>query len=358
MNESVHIFLGANSGEGFYSLYDQLLGGRFDDLLIIKGGPGCGKSSFMRAVAEKLAGAGLEQIYVNCSGDPDSLDGVLFPSIRTGLVDGTAPHALEPVYTAAHERYLDLTRFYDVEAAKTSREAIVAHSDAYRAAYAGAYRILRAADALESERRAAVYAAADFDRLLRRAEGIIRRELRGRGETRGRIDRAFLGGMTHRGELCRFDTVDALCPRVYELCDSCGLASAALERVADAAAEAGCDVLVCPNPDRPREPMHVLIPERGLAFVTSTARLPYPGKAYRRLRIDAAATEKLTRAERAKLRLTGRIERALRDEAEEALGRAKTEHDALEAAYNPCVDFAGVYALAEQEAERVLRRLG
>ena len=92
MKEPVHIFLGANSGEGFYSLYDQLLNARLDDLLIIKGGPGCGKSSFMRAVAKELAAVGKNIIYVNCSGDPDSLDGVLFPAIKTGIVDGTSPH--------------------------------------------------------------------------------------------------------------------------------------------------------------------------------------------------------------------------------------------------------------------------
>lgn len=355
MNDSAHIFLGANSGGGFFSLYEQLLGGRLDDLLIIKGGPGCGKSSFMRTVAKQLSATGWEPIYVNCSGDPDSLDGVLFPAQRVGLVDGTSPHVLEPDYTVAAERYLDLTRFYDVEATKARRGEIVAHSDAYRAAYAEAYHVLRAADALESERRAAVHAAMDFDALSRRLDSALRRELRGKGAGRGRMDRAFLGGMTHKGELCRFDTVEALCPRVYALADSYGLAATALARLCDAAAEAGYDVLACPNPDRPAELHHVLLPAAGLAFVTSTARLPYEGEAYRRVRVDAMAEAKLDRAEKAKLRLTGRIGRCLRDEATELLRRAKREHDALEAAYNPCVDFDGVYALAAQEAERLLR---
>lgn len=358
MNDHVHIFLGANSGEGFYSLYGQLLNARFDDLLIIKGGPGCGKSSFMRAVAKELTAAGLKPVYVNCSGDPDSLDGALFPEIKAGLVDGTSPHVLEPTYTAAAERYLDLTRFYDVAAAKAVRADVVAHSDAYRAAYADAYHVLRAASALEAERRAAVHAAMDFDKLTRRVDGIVRRELRGKDKGAGRVDRAFLGGLTHRGELCRFDTVDALCPRVYEFADSYGLAAAALERLCDAAANAGCDVLACPDPDRPQELRHLLIPSRGLAFVTSTARTPYPGEAYRRLRLDAIAETKLSRAEKAKLRFTGRLERALRDEATEALRRAKAAHDALEAVYNPCVDFDGVYALAAEEAKRLLSYLG
>ena len=50
----VYFFLGANSEEGFFSLYDQLLGGRLDDLMILKGGPGCGKSTFMRRVGAAM----------------------------------------------------------------------------------------------------------------------------------------------------------------------------------------------------------------------------------------------------------------------------------------------------------------
>ena len=355
MNDSVHIFLGANSGAGFFSLYDQLLNGRLDDLLIIKGGPGCGKSSFMRAVTNELSAAGWEPIFVNCSGDPDSLDGVLFPAQRVAMVDGTAPHVLEPTYTVATESYLDLTRFYDVAATKARREEIVARTDAYRAAYADAYRALRAADAVESERRAAAWGAMDFDRLARRCDRVARRELRGGGDKRGRLDRAFLGGLTHKGELCRFDTVAALCPRICVVSDSYGFASDALAKLGEAAAEAGFDVLLCPNPDRPREAMHLLIPALGLAFVTSAARLPYEGEAYRRIRADAMAESKLTRADKARLRLLDRIERSLRDEAVAALSRAKREHDALEAAYNPCVNFDGVYALAKREAERLLQ---
>ena len=354
MSDSVHIFLGANSGAGFYSLYDQLLHGRLDDLLIIKGGPGCGKSSFMRTVAEKLSAQGLEIIYVNCSGDPDSLDGVLLPEIKTGLVDGTSPHVLEPTYTVATERYVDLTRFYDVAATKARREEIVGHSDAYRSAYAAAYRILRAVDGLSEEQRSVAHAAMDFARLSRRLESVVRRELKPkRAAGRGRIDRVFLGGLTHRGELCRFDSAKNLCPRLCVLADSYGFAAKTLEGIAAQAAAAGWDVLVGQNPDRPREAMHVLIPAAGLGIVTSSARLPYEGETWRRLRLDAMAEAELSRADKARLRLLKRMERELRQEAVEALSRAKAEHDALEAAYNPCVDFDGVYALAAEEAERL-----
>ena len=91
----VYFFLGANSEEGFFSLYDQLLGGRLDDLMILKGGPGCGKSTFMRRVGAAMERAGERVVYINCSGDPDSLDGVIFPAIGTAIVDGTAPHGMD-----------------------------------------------------------------------------------------------------------------------------------------------------------------------------------------------------------------------------------------------------------------------
>ena len=64
--------------------------------------------------------------------------------------------------------------------------------------------------------------AAYFDRqrAARRFSGIMARELRGRGSGTGRITRRFLGSLTYRGPVWRFDSVEALCPKVYELEDS------------------------------------------------------------------------------------------------------------------------------------------
>ena len=354
--DSVHLFLGSNSGEGFCSLYDQLPGARFDDLMILKGGPGCGKSSFMRRVAKALTGASYDCVYIHCSGDPDSLDAVIFPQLRAGIVDGTSPHVLEPEYTVAHDRYVDLTRFYDVEAVKARRADLVALSDAYRGAYREAYRCLRAAEAVATGRRDTVAAVFDGEKLERRVLSILRRELRSGPDGAGGEVRAFLGGVTHQGTICRFDTVEALCPRVFELSDSFGLAADALEALRKTALRAGCRVLACPDPLAPQRLRHLLLPELGAAFVTSGGETVYPGKPTRRLRVDAAAMQSLSRVQRARLRFTGRVERSLRADAVEALVRAKQLHDALEAAYNPFVDFDGVYRLADEEAARLLSR--
>ncbi|MCI8594748.1 MAG: hypothetical protein HFF09_05780 [Oscillospiraceae bacterium] len=91
----IEFFLGANSPSGFYSLYDQLLPPESAAAIyILKGGPGCGKSTLMRAVSKRCKEAGYEVEHILCSGDPASLDAVIIPALRAAIVDGTAPHAV------------------------------------------------------------------------------------------------------------------------------------------------------------------------------------------------------------------------------------------------------------------------
>ena len=94
----IQYFLGANAPTGFYSLYDHLLPPeQARAVYILKGGPGCGKSTLMRKVAAWAQEAGLETEYILCSGDPDSLDALILPGRAVAIVDGTAPHVVVPL---------------------------------------------------------------------------------------------------------------------------------------------------------------------------------------------------------------------------------------------------------------------
>ena len=93
-----HYFLGANGGAGFQSVYEPFLApDRNYDILILKGGPGAGKSSFMKYIGKKAEEAGEEVEYIWCSGDPDSLDAVRLPRVGVIAVDGTNPHGTAPL---------------------------------------------------------------------------------------------------------------------------------------------------------------------------------------------------------------------------------------------------------------------
>lgn len=355
MAQVTNFFVGANSGEGFQDLFPQMVDIEDTyDLMVLKGGPGVGKNTFMREVGRAMEQAGTTVEYLWCSGDPDSLDGVVMPEIRCAVVDGTSPHVIEPKYPAAVDRYVDLGRFYDLTAAKAAAEEVKTHTHAYQAAYVRAYHNLKAARQVELDAVAEVRKHFDADRAGRRVDGVIQRELRQKGAQAGKTTRRFLGSVTHKGYIWRFDSVDALCPRVYEFADSWELAGASMARLHAAAVEKGWDTIVCPSPEEPERIEHLLVPGLGVAFVTSRPGMDYGKKPFRRIRLDAMAEVE----GKARLRFQSRMVTLLREEGVSALKEAKANHDKLEAVYNPYVDFDGVRALAAMETGRLLSYLG
>ena len=354
MAQVTNFFVGANSGEGFRNLFSEMVNIEDTyDFMVLKGGPGVGKNTFMREIGRCLEEAGTAVEYLWCSGDPDSLDGIVLPELRCAVADGKSPHVIEPQYPAAVDRYVDLGRFYDLTAAKADAEAVKTHTHAYKAAYVRAYHSLKAARQVELDAVASVSKSFDADRLDRRVRGVIARELRAKGDQRGKTTRRFLGSLTHKGCVWRFDSVDALCPKVYEFADTWELAGGALARLHAAAVEKGWDTIVCPSPEDLNRMEHLLIPGLGLAFVTSCPGMDYGKKPYRRIRLDA-----MTETEgKSRLRFQSRMTALLREEAVDALKEAKRNHDALEAVYNPYVDFDSVRAQAALEAGRLLSYL-
>ena len=87
MAQVTNFFVGANSGEGFRNLFSEMV-----DIVVLKGGPGVGKNTFMREIGRTMEAAGTAVEYLWCSGDPDSLDGVVLPELRCAIADGTSPH--------------------------------------------------------------------------------------------------------------------------------------------------------------------------------------------------------------------------------------------------------------------------
>lgn len=87
-------FLGANTPQGFYSLYNEWIDQKKTTFYVLKGGPGCGKSTLMKKIGEKLEADGAQVEYIICSGDPDSLDGIYLPEKQVAIVDGTSPQAM------------------------------------------------------------------------------------------------------------------------------------------------------------------------------------------------------------------------------------------------------------------------
>ena len=109
-----HFFVCGNTAKGFCDFFGDNIG-PLSKIFILKGGPGIGKSTLMKKIGKKLEKLEYNVEYVHCSSDPDSLDGVLVPKLGLGIVDGTAPHVIEPKAPGAIEEYVNLGRAFNTD---------------------------------------------------------------------------------------------------------------------------------------------------------------------------------------------------------------------------------------------------
>lgn len=100
-------YLGSNTYKGFYGLYEEAIA-PLDRVFLLKGGPGTGKSSLMKKVMKEGLNRGYSVECWHCSGDPNSLDGVLLKELGLAVIDATAPHAVEPKIPVAKEVIINL----------------------------------------------------------------------------------------------------------------------------------------------------------------------------------------------------------------------------------------------------------
>lgn len=85
-------FAARNGYNGFKSYFKDVFDvNSFKRIFILKGGPGTGKSSFMKKLLQYAEEKKIfcERIY--CSSDPNSLDGIILNK-SIAVIDGTAPH--------------------------------------------------------------------------------------------------------------------------------------------------------------------------------------------------------------------------------------------------------------------------
>lgn len=139
------MFFGGNTSNGFYSLHDNIINEKRKKQYILKGMPGGGKSSLMRKIGDYFHKENYTVEFHHCPTDPDSLDSILIRELRTAIVDGTAPHVIEPVYPGLKDQLVDLAVFIDRERLKAYEKEVMEAKAANRRAYFNVFSYLKAA---------------------------------------------------------------------------------------------------------------------------------------------------------------------------------------------------------------------
>lgn len=134
-----HYFVCANSAKGFRNLFDSNLH-MLNKIYILKGGPGTGKSSLMKKIGTYFANEDFDIDYIHCSSDPDSLDGVVIRKLSVAIVDGTAPHIIEPKAPGAIEEYVNLGVAWNIPELQKHKKEILYLQQEISCAYSKAYK--------------------------------------------------------------------------------------------------------------------------------------------------------------------------------------------------------------------------
>jgi len=337
-------FLGSNSSKGFYSLYDSFCSDKTaDTVYILKGGPGCGKSTLMKTVAKAAEEKGYDVERVWCSGDPDSLDAINIVQKKLIIADGTSPHVLEPPLTGIVGKYLDLSRYYDMKNAADVRKNISVLNTKYKNLYARAYDMINAAASV----RASEYEVADktaMEQVIRpMAKELVLNLADGRF---GRQRHVFLSALCCRGFVTFFDGVTSGSGRIYRLAISPLAGKIFMKAASDAVKEEGFDSIMVHDPIEPEEISSLIFPDRCVLTIENISG--QNSARFKSIDVDFDAG-----------RFSGNendgasLSSTLFKKAESMLKDAKAIHDDIEALYRPYVNFSAV----EYETQKIVESL-
>ncbi len=349
MNKKGHfdggmLFCGANSGEGFVSFYGDILEG-VDRVYIMKGGPGTGKSSFLRQAAEYARERGSSVEHYACSSDPDSLDAIVVDG-RIAIVDGTSPHTYEPRLAGARDEIVDLGRFWNSEALASRLSEIEELANRKSECYKLAYRYLDAAKRVSDINLSLVLPYFRHEKASR-AVGRLFSDIKtggGYASSVGMIDSIGMKGRI------RLDTYEFFAEKVYAVEDLFGTAPLFLRLLLKNAEHTDTPVMISYDPLDAKTPNALFFPNDKKAFVIVQKGSEHTEDVRVNMRRFVKGEVSCIRHG---YKLNKKHESAFLSSALESLREAGEHHFALEAIYSSCMDFSA----KEEYCEELLKRI-
>lgn len=342
-------FAGANTYEGFRSDYENLLSeDTFEKVYVIKGGSGTGKSTLMRKCLEGAEGKGCETIRILCSSDPESLDGVILKKEekQIAIIDGTAPHILDPRYPGACGEIINTGDYWDCAYLEKRKYEIIKHTKEKSKAYAAAYNYLSAlGNVFRLSQKLSDYYT-DYEKMERAAERICATLKKSRGEGKITYRRTLAVSMRGAVRLTSFESAKDL----FAVSDRAYLSPKFYSCLLEKLCEKGFDVQVSQSPIGGIAELYV--PEADCAFVPYREGVSYMKEINLRRFADS---EKMAEVKQKRI-FASKCMSSLMEGALESLALAREHHFSLEEIYKNAMDFSGLDTLCDTLSHSILKR--
>ncbi len=343
-------FAACNSKNGFISYFDEIF---FSDpkrtVYILKGGPGTGKSFFMKMFCEEGKKRGYKAERFLCSSDPDSLDAVIIPELNISVIDGTSPHASDPIYPGAVETIINLGEFFNTDILVSEREKIFTinakKSRYYKTAYAYLHVCGKLCDIYSNGVRPAV--------LTDKLRASARREAASYTKAAGECDvsRRFIHAIGTGGEVCT-DAFMQAGERVG-IADCMGTGYLYIEALMTELKNRVNKMIIHPDPLSPERNIGLYLPDQNVSYtVIASADERFTRTVNQRRFVD----KKMIGADSAKLKFAKKSADSLKSEALFNLRKAGEAHAELEKIYTAAMDLKSKEAFSRSFIAQIFEK--
>jgi len=355
-----HAFPGGNTSKGFHSFYDYILPqNEANRIIVMKGGPGVGKSTFMRRIGMEMCSMGYNVEFMHCSSDNNSLDGLVITDLKIAMIDGTAPHIVDPRNPGAIDEILHLGDFWNEEGLKQSRNDITSLTSEISSLFARAYKYLGAGKYIYDDIEKIYDDAIDMKTVNKKAEAIV-------SDIFGRLDcveksskerHLFISAITPEGPKNYIPNLIESQKNVYIVKGPHGKGFKKIfSRIAESAIAKGFDIECYHCAFNPEVIEHIVIPEIQTAVTTS--RKYHPVEVISPVEIinlgDYFNNNIIDKYSEVLDYDTAEFDN-LFNKAVEKISQAKALHDKLETYYIPNMDFEGVEILRKNILEKIIK---
>lgn len=341
MLEKNHLqfFASKNTVDGFKSDFEAIFAPpKFNQIYILKGGPGTGKSNFMNSVALAAEKKGFSVERFLCSSDPKSLDGVLIPEKSLAILDGTSPHTMDPNFPGIIENIINLGVYWNETKLIENKSEILELMKEKKRFYKRAYQFLQAHGEITKEIASTAKLALKESKMKqnvsRQCERLFKRKENGSIEIRN------ITSFDSKG-LTKLDSFENLSESIYIIEDVDFSAHFYLEEILRCAKEKEQKIIISHSPELPNLPNAIYFPEIKTSFVIGKREYEKedPKKKYQYVNMKRFLEDSILAENRQKIRFGKKCSDMLISGATEAFSEAADAHKKLEHYFISAMDF-------------------
>ncbi|MGE5473626.1 MAG: PRK06851 family protein [Ignavibacteriales bacterium] len=357
----MHAFPGGNTCNGFHSFYDYILPqNEANRIFVLKGGPGVGKSTFMRRIGLEMSSMGHNVEFMHCSSDNNSLDGIVITDLKIAMIDGTAPHIVDPKHPGAIDEIIHLGDFWNEEGLRKSKDDILLITSEISGLFARAYKYLGAGKYIYNDIEK-IYDEAINMRMVVKEAQLLSSKIFEEIEPLDKLSKErhlFISAITPEGPKNYLSNLIEAQRNVYIVKGPYGKGHKKIfSKIMESAEVKGLNIECYHCAFNPDIVEHIVIPELKTAIVTSRKYHP----------VDISSSIGVTDLDKClNTSILDKYSEVLEfdttefdnlfSKAVEKISQAKALHDKLETYYVPNMNFESIENLRRKVLEKILKK--